>query len=93
MSKLDARIAFLEDILTSEMVGDSQRDDLSERVSKLKGGLIIVHPGGRTELEVSECRDRIEDAVCAVHAALKHGFVAGGGSALIHASSGLKQLQ
>jgi len=43
-----------------------QRDELSERISKLKGGFILVQPGGRTELEVSECRDWIEDAVCAL---------------------------
>ena len=41
---------------------------------------------------MSECRDRIEDAVCAVQAAIKHGFVVGGGCALIHASSVLEDL-
>jgi len=35
---------------------------------------------------MSECRDRIEDAVCAVRAACEEGVVSGGGSALLHAS-------
>ena len=49
-----------------------------------------MQPGGRTELESEESRDRIEDAVCAVKAALNQGgFVAGGGSALLKASLAL----
>jgi chaperonin GroEL len=92
MSGLETRISFLENILSSEMVGDSQRDEITEQISKLKGGLIMIHPGGRTEFEASECRDRITDAVCAVQIALKSGFVSGGGSALIHASKVLSKL-
>ena len=46
----------------------------------------MIQPGGRTEVEANESRDRIEDAVCAVKAAIDSGgFVAGGGSALLHA--------
>jgi len=52
----------------------------------------MISPGGTSELEVSECRDRIEDAVCAVSAALKDGFVVGGGAALLHASNVLDLL-
>ena len=67
VSSLEARVMMLEDYLhENPLVGEMQLDELSERISKLKGGLILVQPGGRTELEVSECRDRIEDAVCAL---------------------------
>ena len=67
ISGLDSRINFLEDFLTDNvLVGDSQRDEISERISKLKGGIILIKPGGNTELAVLECRERIEDAVCAV---------------------------
>ena len=46
----------------------------------------MLQPGGRTEVEANENRDRLEDAVCAVKAAIESGgFVAGGGSALVHA--------
>ena len=58
-----------------------------ERVAKLKGGLAILQPGGRTQVEAEESRSRIEDSVCAVKAAVESGgFVASGGSSLIHAS-------
>lgn len=93
VSSLEARVIMLEDFLHENLlVGDAQSDEISERISKLKGGLILVQPGGRTELEVSECRDRIEDAVCALQAAVKNGFVVGGGAALIHASKVLDRL-
>jgi chaperonin GroEL len=59
-------------------------------MQKLKAGLVFMQPGGRTELESEESRDRIEDAVCAVKAALNQGgFVTGGGSALLKASLAL----
>ena len=35
---------------------------------------------------MNECRDRIEDSVCAMKAALEEGVVIGGGCALLYAS-------
>jgi chaperonin GroEL len=35
---------------------------------------------------MNECRDRVEDAVHAVRAALEEGIVIGGGCALLYAS-------
>ena len=64
-----------------------------ERISLLQGGLALIQPGGRTEIEANEQRDRIEDAVCAVKAAIQQGgFVAGGGAALLHSIPRLSDL-
>lgn len=41
---------------------------------------------------MNETRDRIEDAVFAVRAALEEGVVVGGGSALLHSSKYLDRL-
>jgi len=49
----------------------------------------VIQPGGSSQVEMTECRDRITDALCAVRAALDSGYVAGGGSALLHASNNL----
>ena len=49
----------------------------------------MIQPGGSSQVEMTECRDRITDALCAVRAALDSGYVAGGGSALLHASNNL----
>jgi len=68
------------------IVGDFDTDVINERISKLKGGLIVLKAGGSSTVEINECRDRIEDAVCAVKCALEEGYLTGGGSALLHAS-------
>ena len=43
-------------------------------------------------MEVSELKDRIEDALCATRAASDEGIVPGGGVALLYASNALKTL-
>lgn len=95
MSKLERRVTDLENELEGEdlLLGEEGREDILVRLAKLKGGLAQITPGGRTEIEAQECRDRIEDAVCAARAACDQGgFVAGGGSALLHASKKLNEL-
>jgi len=47
----------------------------------------VIKVGAATEVELKEKKHRIEDAVSATRAAIEEGIVAGGGSALIHASS------
>lgn len=43
-------------------------------------------------MEVSELKDRIEDALCATRAASDEGIVPGGGVALLYASMALKNI-
>lgn len=62
-------------------------DFLRQRVAYLEGGVAIVYVGGETDLEQKERYDRVDDAVCAVRAALEGGVVAGGGAALLRAAS------
>lgn len=54
---------------------------LKERLSKLTGGVAIVHVGAASETEVKEKMDRIDDAICATRAALEEGILPGGGYA------------
>lgn len=69
---------------------DWDREKLQERVAKLAGGVCVIKVGAATEVELKEKKHRIEDAVSATRAAIEEGIVAGGGSALIHAGSVLK---
>ena len=71
------------------LLGDFERDKMNERIGKLKGGLCLVKAGGFSEAEVKECRERIEDALFAVRAAIDEGYVIGGGFALIRAGMAL----
>ena len=63
---------------------------LEERLSMLSGRVGIVYVGADSQVELKEKKDRVEDAIYAVQAALKEGIVSGGGSALLHASQNIK---
>ena len=68
---------------------DWDREKLQERLAKLAGGVCVVKVGAATEVELKERKHRLEDAVSATRAAIEEGVVAGGGSALVHASAKL----
>lgn len=65
---------------------DWDREKLQERLAKLAGGVCVIKVGAATEVELKEKKHRIEDAVAATRAAIEEGIVAGGGSAMVHAS-------
>lgn len=60
-----------------------------QRLSSLSGSIAVLRVGGVSEAEVKEKRDRVEDAINAVKAAIEEGIVPGGGSALLHCLSAL----
>ena len=75
------------------LLGDFDKDKFMERIAKFKGGIAIIKAAGRSEIEMNENRDRIEDAVHAARAALEEGIVIGGGCALLYAAhNSLKNL-
>jgi chaperonin GroEL len=65
-------------------------EHLQNRLAKMIGGVSIIHVGGYTETEMSEKKDRVDDALHATKAALDEGIVPGGGAALLYASNGLE---
>jgi chaperonin GroEL len=71
---------------------DWDREKLQERLAKLAGGVCVIKVGAHTEVELKEKKHRIEDAISATRAAIEEGIVAGGGSALVHASSVIDKL-
>ncbi|MET3804831.1 chaperonin GroEL [Nakamurella sp. UYEF19] len=72
---------------------DWDREKLQERLAKLAGGVAVIKVGAATETEAKERKHRIEDAVAATKAAVEEGIIAGGGSALVHASLELDELE
>jgi len=56
-----------------------------KRLANLKGGIAVINVGGQTEVEMREKKDRIDDAVQAVSAAIKKGVCIGGGYVFIKA--------
>ncbi|GLP71294.1 MULTISPECIES: chaperonin GroEL [unclassified Streptomyces] len=71
---------------------DYDREKLQERLAKLAGGVAVIKAGAATEVELKERKHRIEDAVRNAKAAVEEGIVAGGGVALIQASSVFEKL-
>jgi chaperonin GroEL len=63
------------------------KEKLQERLAKLAGGVGVIRVGAHTEVELAERKHRIEDAISATRAAVEEGIVAGGGAALVQASS------
>ena len=76
-----------------ETKSDYDREKLQERLAKMSGGIGVIRVGGSTEIECKEKKDRVEDALNATKAAIASGIIAGGGSALLYASSTLKNMK
>jgi len=73
---------------------DYEREKMEERLAALSGGIAQIKIGGASELEVSEIKDRFEDALCATRAAVRDGIVPGGGTALLFAArDALKEIK
>ena len=76
-----------------ESTSDYDREKMQERLAKLSGGVAVLKVGGGSEVEVSEKKDRVVDALNATKAAVDEGIVAGGGTALLKASKALTELE
>lgn len=50
----------------------------------------VIYVGANTEVELLEKKDRVEDAICAVRAAIEEGIVPGGGWTYVQATKLLK---
>jgi chaperonin GroEL len=64
-------------------------EKIQERITRLASGVAVIRVGAATEVEMTEKRHRIEDALEAVRSAQQEGIVPGGGVALIRASESL----
>ncbi len=88
---IKARIAQIKQGI-EDATSDYDRQKLQERLAKITGGVALLKVGGPTEEAAKECKDRVDDAVQAVQAAIAEGIVPGGTVALLYARRGLKGL-
>jgi chaperonin GroEL len=75
----------------SQSDSDFDKEKLQERLGKLSGGVAVIKVGAPTESAQKELKQRVEDAVAATRAAMEEGIVPGGGMALFHAGSALRE--
>lgn len=88
--EIKQRVSLLKhqlDIATS----DYDKEKISERIAKLAGGVAVLKVGGMTEEAAKECKDRVDDAVQAVKAAISEGIVPGGTVSLLFARNAIKK--
>ena len=74
-----------------ETTSDYDREKLQERLAKLAGGVAVIKVGAATETAMKEKKARVEDALNATRAAVEEGIVAGGGVALLRASTAIDE--
>jgi chaperonin GroEL len=84
------RIRDLNLLLETGTLHPYDQDNIRLRKAKLSQGVAIVKAGGKSELEMREKKDRIEDALCAAKVAVQEGIVLGGGWTLYKAAKNLE---
>lgn len=80
--KIKKRVSQLEK-LANNAVEDYEEEDYLNRITRLQQTGAVIYVGGVTEKNAKEEFDRIEDALGAVKAALRLGYVRGAGVELI----------
>lgn len=65
-------------------LSNNERKFHEKRLANMIGGIAVISVGGRTQIEMRELKDRFDDAVLAIQAAIKEGVFYGGGYALLN---------
>merc|ERR1719310_1683405 len=89
---VEERCEVLRDAI-ADTSSEYEKEKLQERLAKLSGGIAVIKVGGASEVEVSEKKDRVTDALNATRAAVEEGIVPGGGTALLYGSLCLNDLK
>lgn len=81
---IERRVNELVELSTTYTTSPADAEFARIRAAKLRSGVAIIKIGASTETELKEKRDRVDDALNAVQAAVSEGIIAGGGTALLH---------
>lgn len=76
-----------------ETKSEYDREKFAERLAKLTGGVAVIKVGGATETVMKNRKDLYEDALHATRAASEEGIVPGGGVALLHCITAVRDNQ
>jgi chaperonin GroEL len=76
----------------SNATSDWDREKYEERLGRLAGSVAVVKVGAATEVEMTEKKHRVEDALSATRAAVEEGIVPGGGVAFLNALPALDKV-
>ena len=71
--------------LSTQNLPDFEKKIFEERLSRFSNNVASLKVGAKTEIELLEKMDRIDDALCATRAAIEEGIVPGGGVVFLKA--------
>lgn len=73
-----------DDEMDKTFLSNVDRRFNEKRLANLTGGIAVIHAGARTEMEMKELKDRLDDAVLAVSSSIRQGVNIGGGYTYIN---------
>ncbi len=71
-------------------ISEEEISQMKRRIARLTGGMATIYVGGLSTARIKEMKDRYEDAIHAVQAAISDGIVPGGGCTLLKAARDLR---
>jgi len=87
--EVEKRIEALKNLIQqTDSIQECER--IQNRIVRLASGVAVIRVGGATEVEMTEKKHRIEDALEAVRSAQEEGIVSGGGIALLRAANNIE---
>lgn len=89
---VNARVDSIKESL-KETHNEFEKNAFKDRIAKLTNGVATMYVGQTTEVEMNEKKDRIDDAIHAVRAAMQEGVVPGGGLAYYRAKKSLDTIE
>lgn len=89
-ANIKRRIQDLNTLLETGTLHPWDQDNVRLRKGKLSQGVAVIKAGGKSELEMREKKDRIEDALCAAKVAVQEGVLPGGGWTLYRIAKDLE---
>jgi chaperonin GroEL len=88
-TQIEARASTITQLLAQHQPDSYFYKQLSTRLAKLTAKVAVLNVGAPTETELKERKARVDDALRATTAAIKTGFVVGGGTLLAKLSTTL----
>lgn len=70
-------------IYLQQDINNNEKELVQQRIDQLSGSTSIIKVGGKSDIEIKERRDRIDDAVRAVSCAIEEGVIEGAGLSLV----------
>jgi len=89
--KMQERIQYIEGLMNEAKT--EYKENYLGRIAHLDSGVAILYIGAITDVEMSERKDLIDDALHATRAAISDGIIVGGGVAYIRAISWLNEVE